>query len=690
MKRHSGSEPTSRDAQGSLSRLGKPGSASENSSNLAGLWAIHQLAELARKRWPRRREAIARAFASSEKALGQDGLLWYYAECFEWYSQGLDILDVDQATDHISLSYENSLGLLTEQSANKRTTQGAFYTPETLVDHLVERTVVDGGFEKMPRICDPACGTGNFLVLAGSALGESRRAWQSLYGTDIDLAAVLICRWRIWIASGCDPEVWKHVCKNICVGDSLGGPPPALTGAALREWQRQSPTPPSNGHTWAKTKELQRGGKWRGFDVILGNPPFLSQLSASTTHDAARQAWLKYRFGGLVGAYTDAAALFLALAVEHLAPGGKLGLVLPSSVLATRDCAAVRRFVAEETRIRSVWVNPARAFYGVNVLTCALVAERIAEKGGEGKRPQRIQTYVNQGAAKGEVLKISATEMREMPTWGVFTRGLSGLPQIVVKRVRTLGDLAQATAYFRDQYYGLKGHISEGDTWDDENRAPLITSGLIDLGRIHWETRATRVLKEEWTRPVVDVKSLSEDAGMRKWVEQRRVPKVLLPTQTRVLEPWVDEAGVALPCVPVITVVPRSRAADELWLIGAVLASPVVSAIARIEAAGAALSAEAIKLSAKQCLGLPQPKEATWAEVAARFREVCGDGAKQETLQQFGEVAIRAYDLPAGVGKRIMEWWLPKAMQSRFGAERGQTAAQSGRVEAPKGALSRA
>jgi hypothetical protein len=547
---------------------------------------------------------------------------------------------------------------------------------------LVEQTVLDGRFERMPRIYDPACGTGNFLLAAGAALGGTPHAWQSIYGTDVDLAAVMICRWRVWIASGCDPLVWKHVCKNICVGDSLGGPPPALTGEALRQWQRQSPTPPRHGHTWATTKELRQRGKWRGFDIILGNPPFLSQLSASTTHDAARQAWLKYRFGGLVGAYTDAAALFLALAVEHLAPGGKLGLVLPSSVLATRDCAAVRRFVAEETRITSVWVNPARAFYGVNVLTCALVAERAAERVAdriaEESSTQRIQTFVNKGAVKGEVLKVSAAAIRDMPTWGIFTRGLSGLPEIVVKRDHTLADIALATADFRDQYYGLQGHISENGNWNDANFAPLITSGLIDLGRVLWESRSTRIHKHEWHRPVANLRTLEVDGGMAKWIAQRRVPKVLLPTQTRVLEPWVDEHGVTLPCVPVITILPKGKAStDDLWLIGAVLASPVVSALARIEVAGAALSAEAIKLSAKQCLGMPLPPQSTWHALAAAFQNLSAAGATQDDLEHFAESSVQAFGVKSQVGSKVLKWWLERAKKARFGDEAGETSLTS-------------
>ncbi len=654
-----------------MARLGKPGSATEWSAAQAGLMAIHLLTDLALTRWPRRREAIAQAFASSEKALGQDGLAGQYAEHFEQYARTNDSGSIGAASSFISMMYENALGCLAEiettKGTTKRTRQGSFYTPDALVYHLVECTVGKRRSKAMPKICDSACGTGNFLVLAGSALGESRSAWQSLYGVDIDLAAVLICRWRIWIASGCDPLVWKHVCRAICVGDSLGGPPPALEGTALRAWQRQAPKGSKGGHDWRRTPALLRGKAWRGFDIMLGNPPFLSQLSTSTTHDAARQKWLKYRYAGLVAPYTDAAAIFLAHAIEHLAPGGQLGLVLPSSVLATRDCGEVRKYAAERMAIRSVWVNGAKAFYGVNVLTCAVVAER---QDLEGSRAERITVFAGPEREIGETIRMSRRELAGLPSWSIFTRTLSGLPAIHVSRKRTLGSIAAATADFRDQYYGLRGHIAEWRDGMEGTHAPLVTSGLIDMGRCAWGSRSTRILKAVWNAPAANMESLRRETTLGAWMESRRVPKVLLATQTRVLEPWVDVSGSTLPCVPVITIVPRDAGDEEmLWVIGGVLASPVVSALARMETGGAALSAEAIKLSAKQCLDLPLPDRKWWKGIAAGFMSISAGDAAAEDVKKFGLGVMEAFGVKGVERERVMKWWFDAAIRSRFGVE---------------------
>ena len=72
---------------------------------------------------------------------------------------------------------------------------------------------------------------------------------------------------------------------------------------------------------------------------MVGNPPFLSQMAAATTRGGSS------RHGG--GPYADAAVEFLALAMRLARPdGGRVGLVLPQSIIGARDAGPVRAQVA--------------------------------------------------------------------------------------------------------------------------------------------------------------------------------------------------------------------------------------------------------------------------------------------------------------------------------------------------------
>ena len=90
------------------------------------------------------------------------------------------------------------------------------------------------------------------------------------------------------------------------------------------------------------------------FDVVVGNPPFLNQLASSTTRGG------RSRFGG--GPYADAAAEFLALAMRLCRPGGRVGLVLPQSLLSTRDAAAIREAVDSAAALRWMWWSNTQMF----------------------------------------------------------------------------------------------------------------------------------------------------------------------------------------------------------------------------------------------------------------------------------------------------------------------------------------
>jgi hypothetical protein len=131
---------------------------------------------------------------------------------------------------------------------------------------------------------------------------------------------------------------------------------------------------------------------------------------------------------------------------------------------------------------------------------------------------------------------------------------------------------------------------------------------LIDRDTSLWGERPTRILKQQWLAPRVDRERLERDSALGAWLRARLVPKILLATQTRVLEPLLDIRGEWLPCVPVITITPApndSHPLDTLLAVHRSLLSPISTAFAAREFAGAALSPDALKLSAKQARALP-------------------------------------------------------------------------------------
>ena len=207
----------------------------------------------------------------------------------------------------------------------------------------------------------------------------------------------------------------------------------------------------------------------------------------------------------------------------------------------------------------------------------------------------------------------------------------------------TLGDHATSNANFRDEYYALVPAVD-----DHPAGPPLVTSGLIDPGMCRWGERPVRFAKRTFAAPRVDVARL--DDRMQRWAARKLVPKVLVATQTPVIEAVTDADGSWLPGVPVTSVVPAGGV--DPWAIAAVLTSPVASTWAWHRAAGTGLSARTLRLGPAFLADLPWPVGPLDEAVAALRR---GD------IEACGALVDAAYGIdPADdrAGSAMTTWWL--------------------------------
>ncbi len=452
---------------------------------------------------------------------------------------------------------------------------GAWYTPQRLVDLVVEHVVTAGWVDRRTgpiRVLDPACGDARFLEAVARRIegigGDGARC--ELVGVDIDPVVAGEARRRCPAA-------------KIVVADALD-----------REWIEER------------------------FDLVIGNPPFLSQLAAATARGGAS------RRGG--GPYADAAVEFLALAAELVVPDGRVAFVLPRSVLSARDAGPVRRSIGERASIVWSWSSDEKMF-DAEVLTC-VVALDFAEP--------RSDATVDSNDSWSSVITDA--------------RGIPALPA-PISTAGTLGERVRLNANFRDEYYGMIPAVG-----DHETGPPLVTSGLIDPGVNLWGERMVTFARRRFRAPRVRIDAL--DQSMRTWAERRLVPKVLIANQTSIIEAVGDPIGDHLPGVPVVAAYPERSGVEP---VAAMLTSPFASAWAWHRSAGTGLSAGTIRLGPAMLADLPWPEgrldDAVAAPAAGNVRS-CG----------------RAVDEAYGIADdyELFAWWT--AALDRIEARRGRTA----------------
>ena len=497
----------------------------------------------------------------------------------------------------------------------RRRAGGSFYTPAAMATAVVGWALDDLPSDE-PVVCDPATGGGAFLLAAGEALAARGIppidvVGECLVGADIDpvAAAVTEASLALWCGGGAVPRV--------LVGDALSLDP--------GDW-------PARPH------------------VVVGNPPFLNQLGRATARPTSQAAALRGRLGAAARGYVDTAVLFLVAATRLVRPGGTVALVLPQSFLATRDAATARADVLVDAALELLWL-PSDAVFDAAVRVCVPVLRR------GGARRATLAVWAGLPPVPSHHVEVDADELRAAPTWSHLAVSAAEVPDCRPTVAGTLGAWARVHADFRQQYYGVVPFVVDDPTGvlDDAAFPRLVTCGLVDPATCRWGRRPTRHHRRRWEAPRVDLARLEAHSDLGPWARARLVPKIVVATQTRVVEAAVDVDGAWLPSTPLVSVVAPG---ERLWHVAAVLLSPVVSAWALRTWGGAALAADAVKLGAAQVRAIPVPAAGGgWdsAAEAVRRASISDDEAERRRwLLSAADASCRAYGVEPSA---LCDWW---------------------------------
>jgi hypothetical protein len=691
------------------------------------------IAELARLSVPGRVEALCDVLAGAvlDRSV-MAGSAWA-----EVRRLGLTLDEI--ASLHEAMTPAVSDGGAPGRGAGRRA-RGVYYTPGWLVEHVLDLTLGDGrtgvgaavtssgeiGDAGKGRglwtVCDPACGAGEFLLRAARRLATDDDALRAVvragvHGVDIDPVAVDLCRLRLdaLVGGKADPAALR---RAVVVGDALVSRLPTRGGASVGE-NGEAASDRSAGEVtpldWGVAFPRVFGESGGGFDLVVTNPPFLGQLRSETAADRWRARRIAEWSEGVVKGYADMAAAFLLLSVRLArARGGRVGLVLPRPVLATAHSAGVRAEVDRRAVLRAI-STPGGRHFEASVHACVVAC--VTGSAGADRPPVVVCAGTPEAPGAGRA------EVAWSPRWASLPV-VATLPRAEYVAGGVVADAAECSADFRDEYYALRGvvreagrhdqgHHERGECESGETMAPLVTSGLIEPGRCAWGRRPARLLGRAYLRPCIGVEHLraaqgngpcAPDAAVREaWARRRRVPKVLLATQTIVLEALADPGGRWLPVTPVISLALRAcfvegtvgragagsgthgvavRPEERLAVrLAAAVSSPLCTRLAVEWSAGAALSPDAIKLSAKEAAMLPLPADHdTWERAAELWPgdglsdavdtvDAVGGGVQggavtvraerraMDRWREYGLAVGEAYRIPRRVNLDLVEWW---------------------------------
>ena len=317
-------------------------------------------------------------------------------------------------------------GRKVEKSKSKRKKDGVFYTPKHITKYIVDGTldrlceekkveleiseaIYEGAKRRSSKrienlqlyrnwllqltICDPACGSGAFLNQAleflinehryldevtakyhGASLIlsdiENHILEKNLYGVDINEESVEIAKLSLWLRTARKGRKLTSLNNNIKCGNSLIDDV-IIAGENAFDWQKEFPG------------VFEKGG----FDIIIGNPPYVFARDNFTQKEKDYYGTHYVSADYQINTYL----LFIEKTIKITKERSKFGLIVPNAWLMVSSGKGLRKFILDTCKVKEVINLEGYSFEGVNVETVIILLEKPYLKGSQ------LKVYLSQG-----------------------------------------------------------------------------------------------------------------------------------------------------------------------------------------------------------------------------------------------------------------------------------------------------
>ncbi|WP_314340419.1 Eco57I restriction-modification methylase domain-containing protein [Leptotrichia wadei] len=208
------------------------------------------------------------------------------------------------------------------------------------------------------KIVDPACGSGAFLITAFEYLlnynnylndkifdltgtkdlfsDTTRKILQNnIFGVDLNKESVEITKLSLWLKTANKNKTLATLENNIKCGNSLIDDI-EIAGELAFNWEKEFPQVFKNG----------------GFDVVIGNPPYV-RVQGLKENYLEQTKYYEKNYVSATGSY-DIYALFMEKGFKLINKKGLVSFILPHKFLVTDFGSGIRKFFVEKRAVESL------------------------------------------------------------------------------------------------------------------------------------------------------------------------------------------------------------------------------------------------------------------------------------------------------------------------------------------------
>lgn len=350
-----------------------------------------------------------------------------------------------------------------EDKPEVRKAGGVFYTPKWVVSYIAENTVGKLIEEKSPEhikdvhILDPACGSGSFLIEAVNRLFEHHLKYyeshpkeakrselfpniivsydeegmpiprlsiykkgeilkNNIYGVDLDPQAVEITMMSLYIkilegerALPHNKELLPSLSRNIRCGNSLIGFDFLEQKTLVEDSEKER----VNCFEWY-SKETGFGNKInkkRGFDAIIGNPPYI-RIQTMREWAPKEVEYFSQKYKTAESGNYDIYVVFVEKAMQLLDENGLFGFILPNKFFQAEYGRNLRQLLSSNEYVKEI-VNfgDQQVFEKVTTYTNLLFLSKSAKKTFKYVEIKKIENPAIQLATVASNNEYSSTSL---------------------------------------------------------------------------------------------------------------------------------------------------------------------------------------------------------------------------------------------------------------------------------------